>query len=160
MRPRKLSAVQLAGGLSYLCLSVAAAAGYPGSTQPGAQQVAPGNIILLRVVPPRNAIVPGTGSAVTAPTAPPSMAFDAIRSVGSVLSDAQAASVTGTPAGIGGGSVPASLAQALNSQSATGGAAADRSGAARGGAAIGGAVETGLGALRGALNGLGGGAGH
>lgn len=148
-------------GLTALLLAASpAAADYPGSTQPGAQQVPPGNLVILRAVPPRNAIIPGAGQAVTAPTAPPSVAFAGLQGIASPLSDAQAASVTGSvPLGQAGGQASAAIDGALRSQSLFGGASADRSGPAGAGATISGAVQSGMGAIRGALGALGG-AGH
>ncbi len=148
--------LRVAGALALVFGATPALADYPGSTQPGAQQVLPGNLVLLRAVPPRNAIIAGAGRAVTAPTAPPSAAFGGMQGVGFPLSDTEAASVIGSiPAGQGGQIVAETLSGALRSQSMVGGAGADRSGASRGGVDIGGAVGAGVGALHDALGGLG-----
>jgi hypothetical protein len=133
-----------------------AAAGYPGSTQPGATPVPPGNLIILRAVPPRNAIIPGAGDAVYAPTAPPSTVFGTITGVGSPLTDAQAASVTGSvQPGQGGQYIAQAVDGVLGVQTATGTVPNGDSGA-RGGGQIGGALQTGLGAISDALSHLGG----
>ena len=99
------------GAALLLALSAApASAGLPGSTQPGAQPVPPGNLVIVRVVPPRNAIIPGAGAAITAPTAPPSVVFATAEGVGQPLSDSQAASVIGSIApGQSGSNVAAAI---------------------------------------------------
>jgi hypothetical protein len=134
-----------------------AAADYPGSTQPGATPVPPGNLILIRGVPPRNAIIAGAGDALGVPTAPPSSVFATIQGVGSPLTDAQAASVTGSlrPGQVG-QYVAGAIDGVLRAQSATGGVPTGDSGASRSGGAVGGALQTGLGALSDALSHIGG----
>lgn len=159
MRGLSLFGLRVAGAATLLVAATPAIAELPGSLQPGATPVLPGNLIILRHVPPRNAIISGAGSAVTAPTAPPSIVFANIHGVGAPLSDAQAASVTGSiPAGQAGLDVASAIDGVFRSQSITGGAA-DRSGASGAGGAIGGAVQGGIGALHDALANLGG-AGH
>lgn len=153
-------AVRSAGLVGLLLAASPAAADYPGSTQPGAQQVAPGNLIILRVVPARNAIIPGAGQAIVAPTAPTSIAFGTLQGAATPLSDAQAASVMASVRpGQAGEQAAAAIDGALQSQALFGGAAGEHAGPAGGASQIGGAIQTGIGALRGTLGLLGGG-GH
>jgi hypothetical protein len=134
----------------------AALAQYPGSSQPGAQQVAPGNLLILRHVPPRNAIIPGAGAAVTAPTAPPAGIFSDVSGVIGALSDSDAASVSGLPsAGQGGFHVAVGLEQVSGSQSVIAGSGTERGGGSNFGGTISGAVNGGMESLRGALNSAG-----
>jgi hypothetical protein len=132
-----------------------ATASYPGSTQPGAQPVPLGNLLIIRVVPPRNAIIPGAGRAISVPTAPPSSVFQSLEGVGAPLSDGQAALVTGS-LGVSqsGKIVAANLDGLLGAQGVEGGRALDPTGASRMGGALGGAIQTGVGALQGALGSL------
>lgn len=137
--------------------SVPAVAGLPGSTQPGAQPVVPGNLILMRAVPPRNAIISGAGGAITAPTAPPSVVFATIQGVGQPLSDSEAALVAGSvDPGQGGRDVAATIDGVLGSQSISGAAAPERAGGAGLGTDIGGSVRSAVGTIGGILGSLGG----
>lgn len=155
MRSSGSFGLRVATVLAAILSAAPAPAELPGSTQPGATPVPPGNLIILRVVPPRNAIIPGAGRAVTAPTAPPSIVFVNLNGVGAPLSDAQAASVTGSiPAGQGGKDVASAIDGVFRSQSMLGGASADRSSASRAGGEIGAAVQSGMGALKGVFGAL------
>lgn len=157
MRANRSFELRVAGALTLALTPVPAAADYPGSTQPGASPVPAGNLLLIRAVPPRNAIIPGAGPAITAPTAPPSTVFANIQGVGSALTDSEAASVTGSaPMGQGGKDVAAAIDGVLQSRSMLGGAAADRSSASGAGGVVSDAVESSMGAVRAAVGSLGG----
>jgi hypothetical protein len=150
----------IAGALTLGLAASPAAAGYPGSTQPGAQQVPPGNLLIIRAVPARNAIISGAGRAISVPTAPPSSVFQSLEGVGMPLSNGEAASITGSLAvGQSGKVAAAALDGLLGSQAMEGGRAADQTGASRMGGAISDGIQTGIGALHDALGGLQG-AGH
>lgn len=143
------------GAAALALSSVPAVAGLPGSTQPGAQPVAPGNMILMRVVPPRNAIISGAGRAITAPTAPPSVAFATIQGVGIPLSDAEAASVIGSfSPGQAGAVVATTIDGVFGSQSITG-SPSNQAASGGAGGTISSAVQSGMGNLRSVLGGLG-----
>lgn len=155
MRAGRSFGLRVAALLAVVATAAPAAAELPGSSQPGATPVAPGNLIILRVVPPRNAIIPGAGRAVTAPTAPPSIVFVNLHGVGSPLTDAEAASVTGSiPAGQAGKDVASAIDGVLRSQSMLGGSSAERSGASGAGGEISSAIQSGMGALKGVFGAL------
>lgn len=150
-----LKCVLIAMGLA--AAASPAAAGYPGSTQPGATPVLPGNLLILRQVPPRNAIVPGAGDAVSAPVAPPSAIFSNVTGVGSPLSDLEAASITGNLSTVQAGAHARSAIDAvLQPNSLIGGSSSERGTGSGSGAMIGDAVQSGLGSLRDALSNIGG----
>lgn len=134
-----------------------AIAGYPGSTQPGAQQVPPGNLVVIRDVPARNAIISGAGDALAVPTAPPSTVFATIEGVGAPLSDAEEATVTGSIGSLEGRIVAGAVGGVLGSQSIVSTVGPDHWAVSGGGTAVGGALQTGLGAMRSALGSIGGG---
>ena len=160
MRAFASSGIAIGAALLLALSASPATAGLPGSTQPGAQLVLPGNLIIIRAVPPRNAIIPGAGDAITAPTAPPSIVFATIQGVGAPLSDSQAASVTGSIApGQVGTDVASAVDGVLGRQTIEGGPSPQRSGGAGLGADVGGAIRSGVGTLAGILGNLGG-AGH
>ena len=117
----------LIAGVLALGVATPAFAGYPGSTQPGAQQVPLGNLIILREVPARNAIIPGAGDALAVQTAPPSSVFATIEGVGGPLTDAQEATVTGSVGSREGQIVAGALGTVLGSQAMIGGLAPERS---------------------------------
>lgn len=145
----------IAATLALALAASPAVAGYPGSTQPGAQKVLPGNLILIRAVPPRNAIISGAGRAVTAPTAPPSSVFESLEGVGAPISDGQAASIAGTSgAGQSGKLVAGAIGGLLGSQAMDGGQPLDRTAASEMAGGMAGALHTGIGALQGALGSL------
>ena len=132
----------------------------PGALQPGAEQVPPGNLLILRMVPPRNAIIPGAGAAVTAPTAPPSGIFSGVTGIARVLSDNEAASITSNlPSAENGHFVRSAVDETFRQQPALGGSATERAAGSGLGGAISGAIETGLGALKSGLSALPGGGG-
>ncbi|MCL6729964.1 hypothetical protein [Sphingomonas hankyongi] len=115
----------------------------------------PGNLLILRMVPPRNAIIPGAGAAVTAPTAPPQSVFSSTAGITRVLSDGEAASITGQlPAHEAGQMVRSAIDETMRPQPGLGGSATERATGGSLGGAISGAVGTGLGALRGAMSAL------
>lgn len=157
MRAFGLSGLAGAAALLLALSPVPAAAELPGSTQPGAQPVPPGNLILLRNVPSRNAIIAGAGAATTAPTAAPSIVFAAVQGVGAPLSDSQAASVTGSVSpGLSGEAVAATIDGVFGSGAMTGAASPAREAGPGMGAEIGGTVRSGVGAIAGILGNLGG----
>jgi hypothetical protein len=134
-----------------------AVAELPGSTQPGAQQVLPGNLIILRNVPSRNAIIPGAGAALTAPTAPPSIAFAFLQGVGAPLSDSQAASITGSVSpGQSGRDVAAAVGGVLDSQPTGGGIIPQTSAGGELVADVGRTMQSAVGSISGILGNLGG----
>ena len=137
--------------------SVPALAGPTGSSQPGATPVPLGSFIVLRDVPARNAIISGAGQALAVQMAPPASAFDAVTGVGALLSDAQAASVTGSISpGAGGNAMAATMDHLFGAQSMSGAASVDRAAGAGGGGAIGGALQSGLAPLNNLFGALGG----
>jgi hypothetical protein len=137
-----------------------AAAELPGSTQPGAQQVLPGNLIILRNVPARNAIIPGAGTALTAPTAPSSTVFAFLQGVGAPLSDSQAASITGSVSpGQGGRDVATAVGGVLESRPVGGGIIPQTAGGGGLIGGVGGTVQSAVGSISGILGTLGG-SGH
>jgi hypothetical protein len=151
------SVLGIGGALLLTLVATPAAAGLPGSTQPGAQQVAPGNLIIIRNVPPRNAIIPGAGAAVTVPTAPPSIVFAVIQGVGAPLTDSQAASVTGSVSpGQGGGVVATAIGGVLGAQSMVGSPASQQGAGSAIGGQIGATVQSSVGMMSGLLGNLGG----
>jgi hypothetical protein len=112
-------------------------------------------MILMRVVPPRNAIISGAGRAITAPTAPPSVAFATIQGVGIPLSDAEAASVIGSfSPGQAGAVVATTIDGVFGSQSITG-SPSNQAASGGAGGTISSAVQSGMGNLRSVLGGLG-----
>lgn len=135
-----------------------AKADLPGATQPGAQPVPPGSLLILREVPPRNAMLPGVGAAVTAPVTPPASVFSSTNGVFAILGDNDAASISGQihpgqSGGFAGSAVDilldsGSLLRVGNTERATGGGI---------GGAVSDAVQTGVDALHIALDALGGG---
>jgi hypothetical protein len=132
-----------------------ASASLPGSTQPGAEVVPPGNLIIIRNVPARNAIIPGAGDAVTVPTALPSIVFATVQGVGAPLSDSQAASIAGSSPGQVGRDVATAIDGVLGGQSMAG--VSPQAGTGRGiGADIGGTVQSTVGTLSAILGNLGG----
>ena len=128
----------------------------PGSTQPGAEPVPPGNLIIIRNVPARNAIIPGAGDAVTVPTALPSIVFATVQGVGAPLSDSQAASVAGSMPGQIARNIATTIDGVLGPQSMAGGSSAQAATGGGMGAEIGGTVQTTVGTLSGILGNLGG----
>jgi protein-disulfide isomerase len=155
MRALGSSGLFLAGTLTLALISAPAAAEYPGSTQPGADQAPPGTITILRVVPPRNALISGAGPGEYVSTAPPSIVFEAFQGVGTPLSDAEAASVTGALSPVQGGNVVAkAIGGVLGSERMSGAATPER---AEGGAAsrVSGPIQAGVGSLSSILGSLG-----
>lgn len=128
-----------------------ALAGLPGSTQPGAQQIPPGSLLILRQVPPRNAIISGAGEALAVPMAPPASVF-AINIALKPISDGLAASITSTPAlGSGGASVSGALDQVTRSNQMIGDNPTERATGSGAGNQVNASVQLGLGALRDSL---------
>lgn len=115
----------------------------------------PPGIVVLREVGPRNALGQTNGPALTVATAPDSGVFGAMTGHLHTLSDMEAAAIrTGGTSGAGvPGVINPIFQQAFGPGG--GGAAVHQSGG-RGsiGSTVNGAVETGVGAMRGALSGL------
>ena len=153
LRSFRLSSV----GVIAMAIAAPAAAKLPGSTQPGAPPIPPGNILLLRDVPARNAIVPGAGVALSVSPAPPDSVFGTIQGVITRLTDAEAAAVAGPIGKTAGQSTAGAVDGVFDSQSMIGGLAPSQSGASAAGSEVRGALQTGLGALSNALGNLHGG---
>ena len=140
--------LSIAAAVALAAVPVPAVAG-PGSTQPGATPVPPGSLIVLRDVPARNAIVSGAGDALAIPMAPPAYIFDSLTGIGAPISDAQAASMTGSASVAGGNIIVSTLDSIFGAPSASGGAAPEHAAGSSIGGQISGAVQTALSPLTG-----------
>lgn len=155
MRGLKSSLKLLSTVVAIATAQAPASAGLPGSTQPGAQPVPLGNLLILRMVPPRNAIIPGAGAELSVRTAPPASAFASIGLALKPISDALAASITSTPAvGSGGGSVSGAIDQVTRSNQMMGDNPTERATGSGAGNQVNTSVQLGLGALRDSLGNL------
>ena len=121
----------------------------PGSTQPGATPVPPGSLILIRDVPARNAIISGAGAALAVPMAPPAYVFDSLTGIGAPISDAEAASMTGSASAAGGNIIVSTLDSIFGTPSASGAASPEHAAGSSMGGQISGAIQTGLAPLTG-----------
>lgn len=147
-------------GVALAGAATGAAAELPGSLQPGATPVPPGELLILRLVPPRNALNPGVGGTVTAPTTPPSGVFAGVAGITRILSDNEAASITSQLPSSGSGQFARSaIDETLRQQPGLGGSATERATGSGAGGVISGAIQTGLGALKTGLGALPGGGG-
>ena len=148
----------VAAAIALAAIPVPVLAG-PGSTQPGATPVPPGSFIILRDVPARNAIVPGAGAADAVSLAPPASVFDSLNGIGGTITDAQAASMTGSAAP-GGGNIVVSTLDSIFGTPSAGGAASPEHGA---GSSLGGQISGAIQSAVAPLSGIGGmipGGGH
>ena len=148
----------VAAAIALAAIPVPAVAG-PGSTQPGATPVPPGSLIILRDVPPRNAIVSGAGDALAVSLAPPASVFDSLTGIGTPISDAQAASMTGSASSAGGNIVVTTLDSIFGTPSASGAASPEHAAGSSLGGQISGAIQTAVAPLTGLAGNIPG-AGH
>lgn len=144
-----------------IIVAVATLAATPAAAQQRGD-VPSGHMLILRDVAPRNAVVPGTGEALTVRVAPDPRIFGIVPDTLRILDDESASGVTGgRPGGV---SISGLVGLGLGSEvgAMSGGAASSEAGRGGGGIGqtIGGTIGIGMGALRGALGSIRGGSGQ